>query len=150
MKEKIFHFFQVFSPFILGSLVGFVIKDFMDYSSLNQPPFAPPGIVFPIAWTALYLLMGISYYFYRKTDKNSTLITLYYIQLFLNLTWTFIFFVFKMRFLAIVWILVIILLVFYLIKQFWNIKKESAYLLIPYLLWLLFAMYLTIGIFLLN
>ena len=72
------------------------------------------------------------------------------IQLFLNLTWTFIFFVFKMRFLAIVWILVIILLVFYLIKQFWNIKKESAYLLIPYLLWLLFAMYLTIGIFLLN
>ncbi len=150
MKEKIFHFFQIFSPLILGSLVGFVIKDFMDYSSLNQPPFAPPGIVFPIAWTALYLLMGISYYFYRKTDKNSTLIILYYIQLFLNLTWTFIFFVFKMRFLAIVWILVIILLVFYLIKQFWNIKKESAYLLIPYLLWLLFAMYLTIGIFLLN
>ena len=150
MKEKIFHFFQIFGPLILGSLVGFVIKDFMDYSSLNQPPFAPPGIVFPIAWTALYLLMGISYYFYRKTDKNSTLITLYYIQLFLNLTWTFIFFVFKMRFLAIVWILVIILLVFYLIKQFWNIKKESAYLLIPYLLWLLFAMYLTIGIFLLN
>ena len=150
MKEKIFHFFQIFSPLILGSLVGFIIKDFMDYSSLNQPPFAPPGIVFPIAWTALYLLMGISYYFYRKTDKNSTLIILYYIQLFLNLTWTFIFFVFKMRFLAIVWILVIILLVFYLIKQFWNIKKESAYLLIPYLLWLLFAMYLTIGIFLLN
>ena len=150
MKEKIFHFFQIFSPLILGSLVGFVIKDFMDYSSLNQPPFAPPGIVFPIAWTVLYLLMVISYYFYRKTDKNSTLIILYYIQLFLNLTWTFIFFVFKMRFLAIVWILVIILLVFYLIKQFWNIKKESAYLLIPYLLWLLFAMYLTIGIFLLN
>ena len=150
MKEKIFHFFQIFSPLILGSLVGFVIKDFMDYSSLNQPPFAPPGIFFPIAWTALYLLMGISYYFYRKTDKNSTLIILYYIQLFLNLTWTFIFFVFKMCFLAIVWILVIILLVFYLIKQFWNIKKESAYLLIPYLLWLLFAMYLTIGIFLLN
>ena len=150
MKEKIFHFFQIFSPLILGSLVGFVIKDFMDYSSLNQPPFAPPGIVFPIAWTVLYLLMGISYYFYWKTDKNSTLITLYYIQLFLNLTWTFIFFVFKVRFLAIVWILVIILLVFYLIKQFWNIKKESAYLLIPYLLWLLFAMYLTIGIFLLN
>ena len=150
MKEKIFHFFQMFSPLILGSLVGFVIKDFMDYSSLNQPPFAPPGIVFPIAWTVLYLLMGISYYFYRKTDKNSTLIILYYIQLFLNLTWTFIFFVFKMRFLAIVWILVIILLVFYLIKQFWSIKKESAYLLIPYLLWLLFAMYLTIGIFLLN
>lgn len=150
MKEKIFHFFQIFSPLILGSLVGFVIKDFMDYSSLNQPPFAPPGIVFPIAWTVLYLLMGISYYFYRKTDKNSTLIILYYIQLFLNLTWTFIFFVFKVRFLAIVWILVIILLVFYLIKQFWNIKKESAYLLIPYLLWLLFAMYLTIGIFLLN
>ena len=150
MKEKIFHFFQIFSPLILGSLVGFVIKDFMDYPSLNQPPFAPPGIVFPIAWTVLYLLMGISYYFFRKTDKNSTLITLYYIQLFWNLTWTFIFFVFKMRFLAIVWILVIILLVFYLIKQFWNIKKESAYLLIPYLLWLLFAMYLTIGIFLLN
>ena len=76
MKEKIFHFFQIFSPLILGSLVGFVIKDFMDYSSLNQPPFAPPGIVFPIAWTVLYLLMGISYYFYRKTDKNSALIIL--------------------------------------------------------------------------
>ena len=150
MKEKIFHFFQIFSPLILGSLVGFVIKDFMDYSSLNQPPFAPPGMVFPIAWTILYVLMGISYYLYRKVDNDKTLITIYYLQLFLNLTWTFIFFVFKMRFLAIFWILAIILLVFYLITKFWNIKKESAYLLIPYLLWLVFAMYLTIGIFLLN
>ena len=150
MKEKIFLFFQIFSPLILGSLVGFVIKDFMDYSSLNQPPLAPPGMVFPIAWTILYVLMGISYYLYRKVDNDKTLITIYYLQLFLNLTWTFIFFVFKMRFLAIFWILAIILLVFYLITKFWNIKKESAYLLIPYLLWLVFAMYLTIGIFLLN
>lgn len=150
MKEKIFHFLQIFGPLILGSIVGFVIKDFMDYSSLNQPPLAPPGIVFPIAWTILYLLMGISYYLYRKVDDNKTFITVYYLQLFLNLTWTFIFFVFKMRFLAIFGILAIILLVFYLIKKFWNIKKESAYLLIPYLFWLVFAMYLTIGIFLLN
>ncbi len=150
MKEKIFHFLQIFGPLILGSIVGFVIKDFMDYSSLNQPPLAPPGIVFPIAWTILYLLMGISYYLYRKVDDNKTFITVYYLQLFLNLTWTFIFFVFKMRFLAIFGILAIILLVFYLIKKFWNIKKESAYLLIPYLFWLVFVMYLTIGIFLLN
>ena len=124
MKEKFFHFLQIFGPLILGSLVGFIIKDFMDYSSLNQPPLAPPGMVFPIAWTILYVLMGISYYLYRKVDNDKTLITIYYLQLFLNLTWTFIFFVFKMRFLAIFWILAIILLVFYLITKFWNIKKD--------------------------
>ena len=150
MKEYVQHFWQIFGPLLLGGIVGFLIKDAMDYTSLVQPPFAPPSLVFPIAWSILYLLMGISYYLYRKVDEDRTLIFVYYLQLFFNLTWTIIFFVFTLRFLSIFWIIFIILLVLYLIIKFFSIRKESAYLLIPYLLWLLFATYLNIGIYLLN
>ena len=150
MKEKVQHIWQIFGPLLLGGIVGFLIKDAMDYTSLVQPPFAPPSLVFPIAWSILYLLMGISYYLYRKVDENKTLIFVYYLQLFFNLTWTFIFFVFKLRGLSILWIIILIGIVLLLIKEFWQTKRASAYCFIPYLLWLIFATYLNIGIFILN
>ena len=141
MKEKIINFSRLFGPLILGSIVGFLIKD----SLLLKPPLSLPGIIFPIIWSILYLLMGISYFLYRRQNQASKPIILYYLQLGLNLSWTFIFFVFKFRFLAIFWIVLLIINVFLLIK-----KNKVFYLLIPYLIWLLFALYLNIGVYLLN
>lgn len=145
MKEKIINFSRLFGPLILGSIVGFLIKDSLDYENLLKPPLSLPGIIFPIIWSILYLLMGISYFLYRRQNQALKTIILYYLQLGLNLSWTFIFFVFKFRFLAIFWIVLLIINVFLLIK-----KNKVFYLLIPYLIWLLFALYLNIGVYLLN
>ena len=144
------NFLRIFLPIILGSLVGFIINGFIDYPSLIKPPLAPPKIFFPIAWSIIYLLMGISYYLYRKDYSDEKTIKVYYIQLIVNLLWSVIFFVFKFRLLSIAWIILLDLLVITLIKKYYDTKKISAYLNIPYLIWILFATYLTIGIYILN
>lgn len=144
--------FYLFFPLVIGGLVGFFISGNIDYTSLNQPPFAPPKMLFPIAWTILYLLMGISYYLFQKNTKieNKQETIVYYVQLFVNALWSIIFFVWKWRLFAIIWIVLLDLLVLLMIGLFYRKVKISAYLNIPYLLWILFATYLTIGIYLLN
>ena len=144
------NFLRIFLPIILGSIVGFIINGFIDYTELVKPPLAPPKILFPIAWSIIYLLMGISYYLYRKDYNDEKTIKLYYIQLIVNLLWSVIFFVFKLRLLSVAWIVLLDILVINLIKKYFETKKVSAYLNIPYIIWILFATYLTIGIYILN
>lgn len=141
----------IFFPLIVGGIVSLIIGGNFDYNTLVKPPLSPPGIVFPIAWTIIYLLMGISYFLYKKNGKYSEKINkTYYAQLFVNALWSIIFFALKLRFFAIIWILILDILVIYLITLFKSNYKPSAYLNIPYLLWIIFATYLTIGIFVLN
>ena len=142
--------FYLFFPIVVGSIVGFLISGSIDYNSLNKPPLSPPSIIFPIAWSIIYLLMGISFYLYKKTDDSLLIDIVYYLQLFVNLLWSFIFFVWKLRLFAVIWIILLDILVIYLIYLFLKTSKISAYLNIPYLLWILFATYLTIGIYVLN
>lgn len=150
--KKIKSILKIFLPLILGSLVSIIIKNSIDYQDLIKPPFAPPKIVFPIAWTIIYLLMGISYYLFKKKFIFNTSLhsKIYYTQLFVNLLWSIIFFVFKWRFIAILWILLLDYLVIYMIKLFKDKLPLSAYLNYFYLLWIFFATYLTIGICILN
>ena len=152
MNNKIKNIFYIFLPIVLGSLIGILISNYIDYSNLAKPPLAPPKILFPIAWSIIYLLMGISYYLYKKEDNYDKKITItYYLQLFVNLLWSIIFFIFKARLISSLWIILLDLLVIYLIYLFKkNNNKISAYLNIPYLIWILFATYLTIGIYYLN
>ncbi len=137
---------SLFLPLILGTIVGLIINS-SEYISLNQPPLAPPSILFPIIWSILYLLMGISY---NLTSKTKDIKFIYYLQLIFNYLWNFIFFAFEMRFLAIIWIIILIFLVIIMIIRFYKDNKLSGYLQIPYLIWLLFALYLSIGIYILN
>ena len=151
MKKITTSLFYLFLPIVLGSIVGFLISGSIDYTSLNQPPLAPPKIFFPIAWSIIYLLMGISYFLFRRENEYAVVEpVVYYLQLFVNLLWSIIFFVWKWRFFAILWILLLDFLVIFLLYLFFKKKKISAYLNIFYLLWILFATYLTIGIYLLN
>ncbi len=152
MNNFIKNAFYLFLPLVLGSIVGFIISKSIDYNSLIKPFLAPPSIVFPIAWTLIYILMGFSYYLFKKfsSSVNTTIPLIYYLQLFVNLAWSIIFFVFKWRFFSILWILFLVLLVCTLIYLFYKEYKISAYLNIPYLLWIIFATYLNIGIYLLN
>lgn len=151
MKKVIKTLFYLFFPLIIGGLVGFLISKSIDYKELLKPPLAPPSFLFPIAWSIIYLLMGISYLLLsRKVDYRPIEKILYYIQLFVNAMWSIIFFLWKWRFFAIIWILLLDILVYKMIKLFYKSEKKSAYLNIPYFLWILFATYLTIGIYFLN
>lgn len=143
-------FFYLFFPIISGTFIGFLLKNLINYNSLNKPLFYPPTIVFPIVWTLIYLLMGIAYLIYRKSNNNKDVIAIYYSQLFINLIWPIIFFWLKGYLFSIVWIILLIISVIILMKKLKIEKKISYYLFIPYLLWLFFATYLNIGIYLLN
>ena len=140
--------FYIFLPIVLGAIIGFITSGSMDYEELIKPPLAPPSILFPIAWTIIYLLMGISYYLIK--DKYKELNVVYYTQLVVNLIWPIIFFTFKLRLLASFWIILLDFLVFVMLIVFKKENKWSFYLNIPYMCWCLFASYLTIGIFILN
>lgn len=148
--KKIKNIFYIFLPLCLGTIIGLITQSSY-FETLNKPPLSPPPILFPIAWTILYLLMGISYYLYKKkTYDNKTETIIYYLQLIVNLLWSIIFFTLKLKFLSIIWILILTILVYTLIKLFLQKYKLSGYLNIPYLIWCIFATYLTIGIYLLN
>lgn len=136
---------------VIGALLGGNMDDF---SSLNKPWFAPPAIVFPIVWTILYILMGISTYLVcenntdRKFKKRACFI--YLAQLLVNVLWTPLFFRFKLYLLSFFWIILLIVLVGIMIVKFYKIKPLAGYLQIPYILWLIFASILNFSIYLLN
>ncbi len=128
--------FYILLPLLSGALVGFLIKgDTKTYDGLI------PGYIFPIVWSLLYILIGISTYLVKD---NKDLLSIYKYNLLINLSWSFIFFTFNMKLLAFIWILLLIVLTIYMISKFYKYNKVSAYLLIPYLLWLIFASVLNI------
>jgi len=142
---------SILLPVLGGAIVGIITSQSIDYNALKQPPLAPPSVLFPIVWTILYILMGVSYGILKskeQTDKDVDLI--YYGQLIVNYLWSFIFFVFKWRFFAILWIILLAVLVVIMITRFYGKDKTAGLLQIPYLLWVLFATYLTIGVYVLN
>ena len=118
-------------PLSLGALVGLLTS-----SNSNVNSIIPPWI-FPIVWTILYILMGISSYLvYKKTNEIPKI---YIIQLGANLLWSFLFFTFNLKILAFIWILFLILLVIIMIRDFLSKDKLAGYLQIPYLIWLFIA-----------
>lgn len=144
--------YSIIIPVFLGSFVGFLTAPYNDYNKLNLPGFAPPSIVFPIVWIILYTLMGISSYLIIKSNdsgKNDALFV-YGIQLVINLLWSIWFFVFDAYLISFIWILLLIGFVVVMIKKFYDINKISAYIQIPYLLWLIFASILNIFVYFLN
>ncbi len=150
MSNRLKKAFFIFFPLIIGGIVGFIIKDAIDYNQLVKPPLAPPSILFPIAWTIIYLLMGISYYILQKGKTNSKTSLVYYTQLFINALWSIFFFSFKWQLFSCFWIVLLDIFIILMIYLFQKQSKIAAYLNIPYLLWCLFATYLTFGIYLLN
>lgn len=142
---------SILIPVIIGGVVGLIISKTIDYNQLIKPEFAPPSIVFPIVWTILYILMGVSYGILKSKDLVDEKISrIYYLQLFVNAMWSIIFFTFKLRLTAFIWILILDVLVIIMIYRFYNKNKVSGLLQIPYLIWILFATYLNLSVYLLN
>ena len=126
-------------------------NSFEFFEILTKPPFSP-GWIFPIVWFILYALMGFAAYLIYKSDskgRNSALV-IYWAQLFLNFLWSIVFFRFNLTGLSVAVILALLVIVTFMIFKFGKINTKAAAINIPYLLWLLYASYLNIGILSLN
>lgn len=151
MKKVIRNLFYLFFPLLVGGFASILISKSIDYQSLVKPPLAPPSFFFPVAWSILYFLMGVSYFILsKKLDYKPIEKMIYYAQLFVNFMWPILFFLWKWWFFSILWILLLDILIYKMISLFYKSEKRAAYFNIPYFLWTLFATYLTIGIFILN
>ena len=141
-------------PLGVGGLSALLSGGMDTYKSLNQPPLSPPGFIFPIVWTVLYLLMG--YASYRVHASGSTranikrALTFYGIQLFLNFLWPLIFFGLQWFWVAFGILVVLWVLIYLTMYQFGQMDDTAENLLLPYLLWVTFAGYLNLGVALLN
>lgn len=124
------------------------------FQSLNQPPLSPPAWLFPIVWTILYLLMGISSYLILTSGADEKTVTkaltIYFLQLAVNFLWPIFFFNFGWYLFAFFWLILLWILVLIMILRFFTISKWAARMNIPYLIWLTFAGYLNFGIWWLN
>jgi len=138
-------------PVILGGIVGLIISSSIDYNFVEKPFLAPPAIAFPIVWTLLYILMGVSYGILKSKEKIKSQINwIYAIQLGVNLLWPIFFFLAKWRLFAFLWIVLLAILVLIMVVKFYQQEKIAGLLQIPYLLWVIFASYLNLSIYLLN
>lgn len=140
----------------IGGLSALLTMGNMDiYSELRQPPLAPPAILFPIVWTALYVLMGISaamIYTERRVEKSERIEALmpYGASLFVNFFWSILFFNFRAFLPAFVWLVLLEFLIVMAILSYRKLNTGAAYLQIPYAIWVAFAGYLNIAIWWLN
>ena len=142
---------SILIPVIVGGIVGIIISGFIDYEIMQKPFLAPPSFLFPVVWTILYILMGVSYGILKYkglTDEKTDLI--YYLQLVVNALWSIFFFVFDWQLFSFLWIILLDILVAIMIYVFYSKDKLAGLLQIPYLLWILFASYLNLAIYLLN
>ncbi len=140
-------------PLAVGGLSAFLTRDSMEvYATVESPPLSPPGWLFPIVWTILFLLMGIAAYlvWMRDSTGRNGALTLYGLQLVFNFAWTLIFFNYQNYGLAFFWILALWALILLCTIRFFKETKAAGWLMIPYLLWVTFAAYLNGGIWLLN
>lgn len=138
---------------LVGGLAGFLTRNSMDvYQALEKPSISPPGWIFPVVWTILYILMGISaYIIYESQDPNSEkALQLYGAQLVINFTWSIVFFLMQDYWLAFVVLVVLWVMILMMILEFYRINKIAGLLQIPYLLWVTFAGYLNFMIALSN
>ena len=150
LKKLFLYIAATFAFGILGALIGGGTSQI--YTSLNKPPLSPPAIVFPIVWSILYLLMGVGAYSLsnERDFKTSNLLKIYWIQLIFNSLWPLFFWKLQTYWLAAIIILVIFALVLWITFNAYKINKLSALLFLPYIIWLLFALYLNLGIATLN
>lgn len=140
-------------PLAVGGISALITNDaFKDYENVIKPPLSPPSWLFPIIWTILYILMGISTYLIYEKDKtlNKTSLIIYSIQLSLNFIWPIFFFGFRSYLFSFILLSAIIVLVSGMIVLFYKENKIAALIQLPYLVWLLFAGYLNLSVYLLN
>ena len=154
LKNKILSFILFFlitySASVIGGLATVSFKEPW-YSLLIKPNFNPPDWIFAPVWTTLYLMMTIAVWtFWHSKNRDMNTVYIYFIHLIFNTTWSIVFFVFHKIFLALLVLIILIALIILLMQRFKKITLVSYYLMIPYLLWCLFALLLNVSLIILN
>lgn len=142
-------------PLAVGGLAALLSRSGMaDFALLRKPPLTPPAWVFPVVWTALYLMMGLASYLvwesYAPREHVAAALTVYACQLSVNFLWPILFFTLKLYLFAFFWLVALWLLVLAAFAFFRKLQKTAGLLMLPYLLWVTFAGYLNFGVYLLN
>jgi len=158
--QKLLHMSPMVAlPLAVGFISAFITGSAMDsYSVMKQPMLAPPAWLFPIAWTILYILMGLGSYYlmFAETDtpskKKAKLVamTVYFVQLAFNFAWSIIFFSAGQYTVAFVWLMILWVMIIVMIWKSIKVCWKAAMLFVPYLLWCTFAAYLNLMIAILN
>lgn len=146
---------SIIIPLAVGGVSALLTMNGMqDFKNIKQPPLSPPGWLFPVVWSILYILMGIaSYIVYtkRKTDnRTESALKFYVAQLVFNFFWSIIFFNLDAYLFAFIWLVILWALILITTIKFYQISKPAGYLMVPYLLWVTFAGYLNLAIYILN
>lgn len=153
-KKKCFLTQLLISPVLVGGAGALLSMNAKEvYSSLRLPDFAPPNWLFGIIWPVLYLLLGIAASLVCSSSSGlarQRALGFHYAQLAVNLLWVFVFFQLRSNTMAAVLILLLVTLIICTISLFFKIRKSAGWLMLPYLLWVLFACVLTISIALMN
>ena len=154
MRKGWLYFINILIPLLVGFISSVLAGGMESFKNFNPPPLSPPPVAFPIVWTILYTLMGISMALVLSSDApvsvKSKSVKIYALQLFFNFFWSILFFRFEAYFFSFLWIVALLILIFLMIKEFYKASKVAAYLQIPYLLWVAFATYLTFATFILS
>lgn len=151
---KTYAFWILFTEAV-GGLSGWLTRDSTELyrMTIAKPPLSPPGIVFPIVWGILFALMGVGaarIYLSPASAARSRGLLLFLVQLAVNFFWSIIFFNLQAFGFAFLWLLLLWVLILWMILSFRKVDKAAAWLQIPYLLWVTFAAYLNLGVWLLN
>ena len=146
---------SILIPLLVGGISAFLTRDSMStFERVAKPPLSPPGWLFPVVWTILYILMGIASYLVNTSKGPKTLsdsaLAIYALQLVFNFFWSIIFFNMEAYLFAFIWLIALWLLILWTTVSFYKINKTAGLLMIPYLIWVAFAGYLNLGIYLLN
>ncbi len=146
---------SILIPLAVGGLSALLTRDGMRlFALMRKPPLAPPAWVFPVTWTALYVMMGAASYLVYASGasrvRRERALTFYALQLGMNFFWSIVFFSLEMYLTAFIWLVGMWMLILICTVLFWHIDRRAGRLMLPYLAWVAFAGYLNMGIFLLN
>ena len=140
-------------PLAVGGLSALITMNQMElFETVAKPPLAPPRWLFPVAWTILYILMGIASYllYIADTEEGREALVLYGVQLFFNFFWSIIFFNLEAYWFALIWLFIMWIIILLLLIKSRKVDERAFWLLLPYFLWTTFAFYLNFGIAVLN
>lgn len=144
--------FCIVLPLAVGVLSALLTRNGMQtFNELNKPRLSPPGWLFPVVWTILYILMGIASYLVITDRKATTAdLNVYILQLVFNFFWSIIFFGLELYLFAFIWLVILWILVLITTVRFYRVSETAGLLMVPYLLWVTFAGYLNLSVYLLN
>ena len=140
-------------PLAVGGLSALITTNKMElFETVAKPPLAPPRWLFPVAWTILYILMGIASYllYIADTEEGREALVLYGVQLFFNFFWSIIFFNLEAYWFALIWLFIMWIIILLLLIKSRKVDERAFWLLLPYFIWTTFAFYLNFGIAILN